>query len=339
MKLQSNQLPAHLKNSLAMCYLVTGDEPLLVDEALDQIRAAARDQGFGARELHVAAAGFDWQQLAAAGANLSLFAEKRIVELRLPTGKPGRAGGQAIEEFVARLGPELMLIVVAPKLERQGATASWVKRLEAAGASLQLRPVDVRELPAWIGERMRRAGLEPENQAITLIAERVEGNLLAAAQEIEKLRLLLGPGRVTADQVGEAVADSSRYDVFKLTDSALGGDPRRALKILSGLQATGVEPVLVTWSLTRELRQLAELADRIARRVEVGNAMRELHVWQSRQALLRSALSRHTRSGFFDLLRAAGTADAAAKGQGPGDPWQLLTGIVLELATGGRRAA
>jgi DNA polymerase-3 subunit delta len=339
MKLQSNQLPAHLKNNLASCYLVTGDEPLLVDEALDRIRAAARERGFGARELHVAAAGFEWEQLAAAGSNLSLFAEKRIVELRLPTGRPGRAGGQAIEDFVGRLGAELMLIVVAPKLERQAASARWVKVLEAAGASLQVRPVDRRELPAWISERMRRSGLEPEREAVELIAERVEGNLLAAAQEIEKLRLLLGPGRVTADDVGVAVADSSRYDVFKLADAALGGEPRRALKILSGLRAEGIEPVLVTWSLTRELRQLAGLADRVANRVELGRAMRELHVWQSRETLMRSALGRHTRGAFFDLLRAAGIADAVAKGQRAGDPWQLLTGIVLELATGGRRAA
>ncbi len=339
MKLQSNQLAAHLKNSLAPCYLISGDEHLLVNEALDGIRAAARARGFNARELYVATTGFDWGQLRAAGANLSLFADRRIVELRLPTGKPGRAGATAIEDFVRELGPELMLVVVTPKLDRAGASSSWAKAIEARGAGLTLWPVGVRELPGWIAARMRRAGLEPEPQAVAMIADRVEGNLLAAQQEIEKLRLLLGAGKVSANDVSRAVADSSRYDVYQLLDAALGGDARRAMKILAGLRAEGVEPVLVVWVLTRELRTLAKLADLLAQRVDLGSALQKTGVWRNRQGFMRSALDRHTRLELLHLLRATGHADAAAKGQQAGDPWQLAAGIVLRLATGGQRAA
>ena len=339
MKLQFRQLNAHLKDNLAPCYLVSGDEPLLVDEALDQIRRSARERGFGMRELYVASGGFDWDQLGAAGANLSLFADRRIVELRLPTGKPGRSGSAAIERFAGQLGPELMLVVVTPKLDRAAGQAKWVSALESRGASIAIWPVDARELPGWVATRMRAAGLEPDRQAVALIAGRVEGNLLAAAQEVEKLRLLLGAGKVTADDVAAAVADSSRYDVYKLADAALGGDARRALRILAGLRAEGVEPVFVVWALTRELRTLAGLADCVAEQVDLGSALTQLRVWQNRQPLMRAALARHRRAAVLGLLRAIGTADAAAKGQRQADPWQLITSIVFELSGGGRRAA
>ena len=339
MKLRANQLSAHLKNNLAPCYLVTGDEHLLVDEALDRIRAAARDRGFTARDLHVATTGFDWGALSASGANLSLFAEQRIVELRLPTGKPGRSGSQAIVDFLDQLGPELMLIVTAPKLDKSGAASKWAKALDAKGAHLALWPIGVRELPGWIADRMRRAGLKPERSAVQIIADRVEGNLLAASQEIEKLRLLLGEGEVSGEDVNNAVANSSRYDVFKLTDAALAGDAKRALKILAGLRAEGVEPVIVVWSLTRELRTLAMLADLVGQNVDLGSAMQKARVWRDRQGLVRSAISRHPHAELYRMLKATGRADAAAKGQAAGDPWQLSADILMSLSLGGRRAA
>lgn len=339
MKLQANQLTSHLKNNLASCYLVSGDEHLLVDETLDAIRASARSQGFLSREMHIASTGFDWVQLAAAGANLSLFAEQRIVELRLPTGKPGRAGSQAIVDFVAQTGPELMLIVSTPKLDKSGAASKWAKTLDAQGVTIPVWPVGVRELPGWISERMRRAGLIADRSAVTMIADRVEGNLLAASQEIEKLRLLLGEGEVSAEDVGEAVANSSRFDVYKLADAALAGDVRRALRILDGLQAEGITPVIVVWALTRELRTLARLADLIGQNVDLGSAMRKSGVWNNRQSLVRSCVSRHQRDDLYRMLKATGRADAAAKGQAAGDPWQLVAEIVMQLAQGGRRAA
>ncbi|MBT8087894.1 MAG: DNA polymerase III subunit delta, partial [Gammaproteobacteria bacterium] len=198
MKIQANQLTAHLKKSLAPCYLVTGDEHLLVDEALDAIRASARERGFSMRELHVATTGFDWNYLAASTGNMSLFAEQRVIELRLPTGKPGREGSRAIVELVEQCGSDTLFIVTAPKLDRSGVASAWAKAIDKKGVTLTIRPISVRELPGWIANRMRSAGLQPERDAVTLIADRVEGNLLAARQEIEKLRLLHGEGPVSA---------------------------------------------------------------------------------------------------------------------------------------------
>lgn len=332
MKIRANQLSAHLKKSLAPCYLVTGDEHLLAAEALDEIRDAARARGFGNRELHVATAGFDWHQLTASSGNMSLFAEQRIVELRLPTGKPGRAGGQAIVDLVELAGPELLFIVVAPKLERGGANSKWAKSIDQKGVNLQIWPIGVRELPGWIASRMRQAGLQPERDAVAMIADRVEGNLLAAGQEIEKLRLLLGAGKVSAEDVNRAVANSSRYDVYKLTDAAMAGDAPRAVRILGGLKAEGVEPVIVMWALTRELRTLATLDDAVRQGTDLGSAMQGARVWSNRQGLVRSCISRHQPGTFHRMLKASGRADAAAKGQRYGDPWQMATDIVVGMA-------
>jgi DNA polymerase-3 subunit delta len=332
LKIRANQLSSHLKKSLAPCYFVTGDEPLLVAEALDEIRDAARDRGFGSRELHVATTGFDWGELTASTGNMSLFAEQRIVELRLPTGKPGRAGGQAIVDLVEQSDPDLLIIVTAPKLDRSGANAKWAKTLDQKGVTVQVWPVTMRELPGWIANRMRQTGLQPDRDAVAMIADRVEGNLLAAGQEIEKLRLLLGEGKVTAEDVSRAVANSSRFDVYKLTDAALAGDARRAVRILGGLKAEGVEPVIVMWALTRELRTLATLDDAVRQGTELGGAMQAARVWNTRQGLVRSCISRHPHGTFHRMLKASGRADAAAKGQRYGDPWQMAADIVVGMA-------
>ena len=332
MKIRANQLSSHLKNSLAPCYLVTGDEHLLVSEALDDLRNAARERGFSTRELHVATTGFDWNQLTASTGNMSLFAEQRIVELRLPTGKPGRTGGQAIVDLVEQAGPELLFIVTAPKLDRSAAASKWAKAIENKGAALQIWPIGLRELPGWIANRMRQSGLQPDRDAVALIADRVEGNLLAAGQEIEKLRLLLGEGKVSAADVNEAVANSSRYDVYKLTDAALAGDAPRAVRILGGLKAEGVQPVIVMWALTRELRTLATLDDAVRQGTDLGSAMQAARVWNNRQGLMRSCISRHQHGDFHRMLKASGRADAAAKGQRYGDPWQMAADIVVGMA-------
>jgi DNA polymerase-3 subunit delta len=332
LKIRANQLSSHLKKSLAPCYLVTGDEHLLVAEALDAIRDAARAAGFGNRELHVALTGFDWAQLTAGASNMSLFAERRIVELRLPTGKPGRAGGQAIVDLVEQAGPELLFIVTAPKLDRSTANSKWAKTLDKKGVSLEIWPISSRELPGWIANRMRQAGLQPDRDAVAMIADRVEGNLLAAGQEVEKLRLLLGEGPVTAADVVQAVADSSRFDVYKLADAAIAGDARRAIRILGGLRAEGVEPVIVMWALTRELRTLATLEDAVRQGTDLGSAMKTARIWRSRESLMRSCIGRHQQGDFHRLLKASGRADAAAKGQRFGDPWQMAADIVIGMA-------
>jgi DNA polymerase-3 subunit delta len=339
LKLYADQLSSHLRNNLAPCYLVSGDEHLLVEEALDEIRAAARAEGFASRESQVAMAGFNWSELAAAGANLSLFADRRLLELRLPTGKPGRDGSAAICEFVERLNPDTLLVVITPKLDKGNRNAKWVKVLTAEGAHLPVWEVELRDLPGWIAQRMRRAGLQPDRDAIAMVADRVEGNLLAANQEIEKLRMILGEGKVSGDDVGKAVANSSRYDVYKLVDAAVGGNARRTMKILNGLRGEGVEPVIVMWAITRELRTLAQLADGVRRNMDLGAAMKKAWVWQNRQAMVRACVGRHAYTEFYRLLKLAGRADAAAKGQAAGDPWQLAAEILIDLSQSDRRAA
>jgi DNA polymerase-3 subunit delta len=338
-KVSANQLPSALKKSLLPCWLVSGDEPLLVIEALDAIRAAARDRGFGAREVYVAGPGFRWDDLTAAAGSLSLFAERRLLELKLPTGKPGRDGSAAIIDLLDRMGDDLVFIVSAPKLDKSAVASKWVKAIGSAGGIVQVWPVDVRDLPKWIEGRMRRAGLAPDEDAVRLIADRVEGNLLAADQEIEKLRLLLGKGPVSGVDVDHAVADSSRYDVFKLTDAAVAGDAARALRILGGVRDEGVEPPLVIWALSRELRVLARLAHRVASGVDLGQAMDKEYVWRNRQNIVRACIRRHAPGDFLRLIQLARKLDAATRGRLRVDPWQLATELVFGLASGGAKAA
>ncbi len=332
MKIPANNLSRHLEQNLLPCYLIAGDELLLVQEALDEIRKSARQGGFDSRDLHVQMQGFNWQELAGAGNNLSLFAEKRIVELRLPTGKPGRDGGAAIAELAEQAGDDLLFLISAPKIDKRTAASKWVKSLEAKGALVQVWPVGLRELPTWIAARMKNLGLQPDREAARMIADRVEGNLLAAQQEIEKLRLLLGEGPVTADDVNKAVVDSSRYDVYQLVDAALGGDPKRALRILSGIRAEGVDAVVVIWALTRELRVLARLQASVEGGENLGSALQKARVWRSRENLFRACISRHRASDFYRLIQASQHADAVAKGQAAGDKWQLATNIIWQLA-------
>jgi DNA polymerase III subunit delta len=338
-KITANQLGQHLGKSLSSCYLVAGDEPLLVQEALDAIRRKARQGGFDARELHVATSGFDWDELIASAGSMSLFAEKRIIELQLPTGKPGRQGGAAIVNMIARTGSDLLFVVRTPKLDRGSAASRWAKALEAAGVLVQIWPIGLRELAPWIQGRMRDAGLQPDRDAVRLIVDRVEGNLLAAQQEIEKLRLICGEGPVSADDVDTAVADSSRFDVYKLVDAAVVGDAKRAVRILGGVRAEGTEAVIVMWALTRELRVLAALADSVQKGADLSSALQKARVWQNRQSMVRSCVGRHAAHDFFALLKLARRADAAAKGQSGENAWQLATEIVLGLAIGRAYAA
>jgi DNA polymerase-3 subunit delta len=268
-----------------------------------------------------------------------LFAEKRIIELQLPTGKPGRPGSAAIIDMIEQVGPDLLFIVRTPKLDRSTAASKWAKALESAGCLVQIWPISPRELAPWIQGRMRAAGLEPDRDAVRLIADRVEGNLLAAQQEIEKLRLICGEGPVTVNDADDAVADSARFDVYKLVDAAVAGDAKRAVRILGGVRVEGTEAVIVMWALTRELRVLATLADSVQKGTDLGGALQQARVWQNRQNIVRACVSRHSARDFFALLKLARRADAAAKGQSGEDAWQLAVEIVLGLAIGRAYAA
>ncbi len=335
MKLNPAQLGKHLQGTLAPVYVVSGDEPLLCQEACDAIRAATRQQGFAERQVFNAEANFDWGNLLQAGASLSLFADKRLLELRLPSGKPGDKGAAALLEYLARPAEDCVLLISLPKLDGSTQKSKWAKALIDGPHSqfLQIWPVDAQQLPQWIRQRLSQAGLSASQEALEMIAARVEGNLLAAAQEIEKLKLLAEGAQIDAGTVQAAVADSARYDVFGLIDAALGGDAAHALRMLDGLRGEGMEPPVILWALARELRLLAGIAQQYGQGVPLEKAFSAARppVWDKRRPLLSKALQRHPSERWGQLLREAQRIDAQIKGQAPGDAWSGLAQLTLSL--------
>ncbi len=332
MELKPERLAQHLADTLAPAYLVYGDEPLLVEEAADAIRTAARARGFGERQRLEVAHGFDWQRLEDALSHLSLFSDRRLVELRLPKGRPGDEGARALAGCAGRLPPDCLLLVVCGRLESAQRRSRWVRALTEAGVAVPVWPVTPARLPAWVGERLRAAGLQAEPAVAALIAERAEGNLLAAVQEIEKLRLLFPEGRLDITAARAAVTDSARFDPFELVDSALAGDAARTLRILHGLRAEGVEPVLVNWALARELRLLTGLARVRARGGDLADAMRRARLFRERQARVRRALDRLPDRAWGRLLGRCARIDRIVKGVESGQPWNELLQLALAVA-------
>jgi DNA polymerase-3 subunit delta len=325
-KLGPDRLTQQLKSPLPAVILIAGDEPLQREECADAIRAAARVQGYTDREVFVAERSFDWDTMLTAGASLSLFASKRILELRLPSAKPGTKGAEALGSYVKNPSPDTLLLVIAEdKLE---GNPVWAQNLERVGLFVQVWPVAPAEVPAWVRQRLKTRGFDAAPDAVTLISGRVEGNLLAAAQEIEKLALLREPGMLDAEAVAEAVTDSARYDAFKLVDATLAGDVPRTVRVLEGLKAEGEEPVLVLGALLRQLKELASFALEI----EAGTPLQRVTagVWERRRPLIQAALKRRKGAAWQRLLKKAQHTDRVLKGRAYGRAWDEL----LELSTG-----
>ena len=334
MRIRPEQLEQHIARGLAPIYLVSGDEPLQVNEACDAIRAAARRAGHENREVMEAGPGFDWSALAAEANSFSLFAEKKIIDLRIPNGKPGRDGGKALAEYCERPPEDTVLLLTLPKLDRQQQGGKWFKTIEQLGVILQVWPIEVQRLPQWIEQRLRSAGLQAEREAVDMLAERVEGNLLAAHQEIEKLLLLHGTGHLNAQQLADAVGDSARYDVFELVDSALRGETRRCLHILDGLRGEGVAPQVVLWALHREIAQMTEMSAATAKGLSLDHAMSRARIWEKRKPLVRKALQRLQTPAWLSLLGLCQQADAASKGADTRDPWLVLEQVSTQICLG-----
>lgn len=332
MQLRPDQLDRHLEGALAPIYLVTGDEPLQQTEATDAIRAAARARGHTAREVYEAGADFDWSRLAGAADSLSLFADRRLIDLRLPTGKPGRDGAATLASWAERPPEDALLLITAPKLDPQVRRSAWYKAIEGVGAVVPVWPIEGERLPAWIGRRMRARGLQPTNDAVALLAARVEGNLLAAAQEIDKLLLLSGPGAVDAGQVQEVVAEAARWSIFDLADAVLDGTPDRAARIAAGLRAEGTQPPVIAWALHRELSQMATIAARRADGQGLGAAMKAVGVWQRRQARVQGAADRFDLAGWQQLLAGCARLERLAKGGARGSFWDELVELCARAA-------
>ncbi len=332
MKLYLDKLNAHLQQGLLPVYVLSGDEPLQLMEAEDAIRRQARAQGFSEREVMHVETGFDWGQLLAASDSLSLFAEQRLIEVRMPTGKPGKEGGKILAEYATNPPPDTVLLVTCGKLDRNAQNSKWYKSLDKAGATVSVWPIDSQALPGWVMQRMRSRGMQPTSEAAQLLAERVEGNMLAAAQEIEKLLLLYGESAIDAQQVEQGVADSARYDIFELVDTALLGDVPRTSRVLLGLQGEGVEAILVLWAVLRELRSLVLMADAVQAGAPPDTVLEQFRVWKKRKAAVRAGLQRHNLKRWQLLLRRAGRIDRMIKGVEPGNPWDELLQLTLLMA-------
>jgi DNA polymerase-3 subunit delta len=331
--LRLEQLQAHLARELRPLYVLHGDEPLLSLEAADAIRARARSHGFSERAVLTAERGFQWGELAASGASLSLFGDKKLIELRLPSGKPGSEGAAAIEAFAARLPPEALTLVMLPRLDRAGQSSTWFRALEARGIVINVYPVERTRLQEWIASRLAREKRRAGPETLRFLADCVEGNLLAAHQEIQKLALLLPEGEMSFDAAREAVLNVARYDVQKLAEAALAGERARLARMLAGLRGEGEAPPRVLWILAEEIRAIARVQSGIAAGRALAEVLRDARVWgDTRQTLLTRAARTLPRKALLSALEHAARIDRVIKGVEKGDAWDELLQLGLRFA-------
>jgi DNA polymerase-3 subunit delta len=344
MQLAPAQLSSHLQKGLRSLYVLHGDEPLMQQEAADAIRAAARLQGYTERSVHtVSGAHFDWSEVLAAGGSLSLFADKQIVEVRIPSGKPGKEGSAALQQLAASTqgNDSTLTLVTLPRLDAPTRKGAWFGALENFGVSVQIDPIERNALPEWIAQRLQIQGQnvaagEEGQRTLQFFADRVEGNLLAAFQEIQKLGLLYPPGDISQAQVEAAVVNVARYDVFKLSESVLSGQVARVQRMLDGLQAEGEAVVLVHYTIAEDIRALKRVKDAMTAGKPLPMALREQRVWGARERLFERVLPRMTEARLNGLLQAAHQVDGIVKGlkepDWPSDPWQALQRLALRFS-------
>ena len=332
MRLKPEQIAAALQKGLAPVYFISGDEPLQLGETADAIRAAARKAGYDQREVFVADAGFSWHELKESAGTLSIFSDKKIIDLRLPSGTPGTEGAKALIAYCERLPEDTLLLITAAKMASSSLKTQWFQALDKVGCVIQVWPLEGQDLMRWLQQRMQRRGLHAESDGIKILASRIEGNLLAAAQEIEKLYVLYGEGHLSHQQIFEVVADSSRFDVFKLMDSVLAARVDRIFKILSGLQAEGVAAPVVLWALTREARVLIRIKLALSQGQNRALVFKNNQIWDKRQQLVSDALNRLGDSDLSSILVLSAKADRQIKGQQQGEPWETLLAVCLMFA-------
>ena len=305
MRLKAEQLNSHLQRGMSPLYLISGDTQLLVEESCEMVRQHARKAGFIERLVMHVDSGFDWQEFLQTTHGFSLFAERRLIELRIPSAKPGDTGSRILQEYAKNPVSDNVLLIIAGKIDAASQRSKWYRALEAAGVVLQVWPLDTRQLPGWIMQRMQGKEMQPTREAVTVLAERIEGNLLACAQEIERLHLLHGAGPLDAQDVVSSVVDNARFDIFTLVDSALGGEIVRTARIVRGLRSEGIEPVLVLWALAREIRSLASMSHKIHKGAPDERVISQSGVWEKRKPVVRQGLRRHSLHGWRRMLHRA----------------------------------
>jgi DNA polymerase-3 subunit delta len=341
MQLRADQLAARLQRGLDRVYLVHGDEALLAQEAADLIRAAARSAGYDERKVfNVSGAHFDWSGVLGAAQSMSLFAPRQLIEIRMPTGKPGKDGSEALQRHVEHLSDDVLTLVQCPRLDGPQVKSAWFAALDAAGVSVRVDAVERAALPAWIAQRLARNGQrvaagDAGQRTLAFFADCVEGNLLAAHQEMQKLALLYPRGELSFAQVEAAVPDVARYDVRKLGEAVLGGQVGRALRVLDGLRAEGEAAVLVHWTLADDIRALKQAKDAVQAGRPLPLALREARVWGQREKLFERALPLLTPPVLEQLVRSASLCDGLVKGlkhpDWPTEPWAGLRLLTLQM--------
>lgn len=335
MKLSSEGLPRHLAKGLAPLYVIHGEALLLSIEAADTIRAAARAAGYDEREVLTVEQGFKWSELRNSAQSLSLFSSRKLVELRIPTGKPGVEGAQAIQDYCAQLNADTVTVVTLPKLDRTGQSSKWFNALVEYGVVIATEEIALNVLPDWIAGRLQRQGQTADRDTLRFLAARVEGNLLAAYQEIQKLALLFPGGPLSFEQVKDAVMDVARYDVFKLTEAMLAGDAARYARILDGLRAEGEATVLILWALAEDIRAIAKVSRATQLSGNLASALRDARVWGARQKLVERAVRRFNPDIAERALRKAAHIDKVVKGLRDGDVWDELLQLGVRFARAG----
>lgn len=331
MRLKPEQLAAALQKALQPVYLISGDEPLQLGEAADAVRAAVRLADYSVREVVSIDQGNEWPQLAAEADSLSIFAEKKLIDLRLPSAKPGAEGGKALIAYCQHLPADTILLITAGKLDAASQKTQWFQAIDNAGVVVQVWPLQGQDLLNWLQRRAERKGMRFDHDAVKTLASRIEGNLLAAAQEIEKLFILHGQAKIGRIMVEEAVADSSRFDVFKLTDALLAGKFNRSIRILNGLKAEGIAAPIILWALSREARVLLNVKSELRRGGHQESVFKKYQIWDKRKQLVSDAIQRLTTSQMQSLLMLSAKADRQIKGQLVGDGWDSLFEICLQF--------
>ncbi len=329
MQLDANKLSFSVDKGLAPVYLISGDEPLQQGEAVDLIRKKARSEGFLNREVLHVEGRFNWNQLLGVYLTQSLFSEKNLIELNLPTAKPGREGSQAIEKVIRDLSTDNVLIIIAGKLDKASKNTKWFKSIDQHGVVVQVWPLFENKLYSWLNQRLKRKGMTTDQQGIKLLADSVEGNLLAAVQEIEKLHAIHGAVQLSVNDIINAVADNARYDVFKLGDSLLAGNSARTVQVLNGLLGEKLAAPVILWALMRELRIMAGLSFERASTGRTDATFKKHHVWDSKKSQYMQALSRGNIHQWQCLIQACAKAERITKGVEPGDEWLVIEQICL----------
>lgn len=333
MRIPPNQLDKVLQKELSKIYFISGDEPLQLGEAADAVRRMARKAGYGNREILSVEKGFSWHQLGQSADSLSIFSERKLIDLRIPEGKPGTEGGKALTAYCQNPPEDTVLLITSGKVAKSAQKARWFQALDNVGVVVQIWPMEGRDLLQWLQRRFQSRGMQVDQQGISILASRIEGNLLAGAQEVEKLYVLYGAGRLHSQDILDAVTDSSRYDVFKLVDSVLSGKIDRAGKILQGLKGEGIaEPVLL-WALAREARVLLTIKASLHQGESREGVFKKNQIWDKRKTLVNGALNRLAREDLEQVLLLSAKTDRQIKGKQSGDPWETLQFICQVFAS------